>query len=945
MATATSTRSFEIHDHPSIHDPARSYTSDLCDFLRSTGPELAPPDIPSTPTTQGPSFFRRVLKKREKQPAKRVPSFSSVAAINKALHQVPPPNVEPKVFANGQTIYMINKPTPPSLSSLRVTPKPISPPKPSSLHSRSSSGKSSHFSTPRPPSPTPRRPPIPVFPRTLSPIGSASATEGEYDLRFDSSATEPESGAEIDASDIDPSLNATILTAKSVPRLAASSSSLSSFRTTTPSSRSRQSSAGSVNARSVHTRSGSVATVLNSNDPERASLRISSPRYRRRSGPSDSPQNSTISKGGGGPTPDIWVSRDIAASPRLSPARKSASPPRVLRDRAGSEHAPRSPVMANIPLDARRDRSASLNMPPTLATKRSSVLNGLVMVAPPNPPPAGPPPPTPSITRSPSRPASSPRQQTARLRATLTTTPPRTTTAERPSTEAFYTPNTSPQATIFVPLPTQQPPPLTRRGSAPNPAPRAVDPPPDFASYAFPPPHAYTSSEDEAAAKRNTAPVPIQSGFVTPERRPSARNLKLSTLSHPGKKVRESPSMLLDRQLEDVLKINDTYLELAVKAKKEQEDRLRREREERELEAQREPRSSSEDPNTVLVPPATNLDPYSPTRTSISSTRSGGTSSSSSNAVIGVASIVTATRGPPRLPLPPSPIMQQTSPSSPPTPQAQIASLTYALHTQRSQYESLSAHIIQLQASWDDQRAVLEARIAELEASSGRQRESTITQDLVSKSLSDAERMEYEKRIEECEQALESKERRIHQLEEEKFEWEKERKGLRWLVGVGRLGAVPLRPSDSEATVVGETPDLTPDATNTPTTAFDDPSPRVVGGPYFTPPPPSRVFTFSEPQVVVNLPDAKGEKRRPVTGTTSRPVSLVSESALSRTSMDDGLLGVVRDAAVKRHSMYESGRKGRPLSVALEDMLVQLRGLADVEKGVLGSPVVIGDKE
>lgn len=107
----------------------RSYTSDLADFLRSTGPDEPRfggplPSLPPEKPSGGSGFLKRftlkrkdsssnVTRQQQQQPPPPVPplpspprrstsgSTFSTNAINKALHQVPPPNVETKVFANG----------------------------------------------------------------------------------------------------------------------------------------------------------------------------------------------------------------------------------------------------------------------------------------------------------------------------------------------------------------------------------------------------------------------------------------------------------------------------------------------------------------------------------------------------------------------------------------------------------------------------------------------------------------------------------------------------------------------------------------------------------------------------------------------------------------------------------------------------------------------------
>ena len=48
-----------------------------------------------------------------------------------------------------------------------------------------------------------------------------------------------------------------------------------------------------------------------------------------------------------------------------------------------------------------------------------------------------------------------------------------------------------------------------------------------------------------------------------------------------------------------------------------------------------------------------------------------------------------------------------------PSTQAQITSLTFALHSQRTRYESLAGQVVQQQNLWEDTKALYEAKIAE----------------------------------------------------------------------------------------------------------------------------------------------------------------------------------------------------------------------------------------
>ncbi|KAG8922723.1 hypothetical protein FRC02_011667 [Tulasnella sp. 418] len=89
----------------------RTSTADLSDFLRDTGPPptLPPPSTPShlsaSPSTLKTRLFSQRLKGKDAKSLKRLTSDTftpaGVQALNKALHDIPPPNTEPKVFANG----------------------------------------------------------------------------------------------------------------------------------------------------------------------------------------------------------------------------------------------------------------------------------------------------------------------------------------------------------------------------------------------------------------------------------------------------------------------------------------------------------------------------------------------------------------------------------------------------------------------------------------------------------------------------------------------------------------------------------------------------------------------------------------------------------------------------------------------------------------------------
>ncbi|KAG9041293.1 hypothetical protein FS837_012432 [Tulasnella sp. UAMH 9824] len=339
------------------------------------------------------------------------------------------------------------------------------------------------------------------------------------------------------------------------------------------------------------------------------------------------------------------------------------------------------------------------------------------------------------------------------------------------------------------------------------------------------------------------------------------------------------------------------------------------------------PASTAVDKTPVLGSPAevtsTRASKADSLRTvSVTSSRSGASSVSVGN--INVA-YVSSTSGPPRLPLPPSPVAVPGS----------ITTLTYALHTQCNRYEALSNHLCQQQATWDDQRAAYETRLSEIE------REKV---DLL------AERERFAKRLQELEK------------ESEKFAWERERKGLRWLVTSGRMGASAgsrpmsrsgsmskeaeeMKPTDSEATIVS-TEDFVDEspANAEPKAVVEDVKDHILDAE-------SVPASGSDQTLRIDVTEVTPTPRRSNNSSStaaSSPFSVISQmsAASSRTSLGDGLLHPritttpgPSSNKMKRHSMYEAATivtptsvSRRPLSAALEDMLQKLRSLGEEEK-------------
>lgn len=195
-----------------------------------------------------------------------------------------------------------------------------------------------------------------------------------------------------------------------------------------------------------------------------------------------------------------------------------------------------------------------------------------------------------------------------------------------------------------------------------------------------------------------------------------------------------------------------------------------------------------------------------------------------------------------------------------------------------------------------------------------------------------SQREQLEKRMEEYEKEIAEKESRIVGLEEEKFAWERERKGLRWLVTTGRMGdpnqaeqSVQLQITDSDATAVSE------EGKSDYRRSFTMPA-------HLSALPSEDEDQKADPSAKIVVVSTDGVKPAPQGSNpsssiaASRPLSMISQvsATSSRTSMDDQLLHVRTTSGqsnLKRHSMYEAGASSaatvgrRPLSAALEDMV------------------------
>ncbi|KAG8922722.1 hypothetical protein FRC02_011666 [Tulasnella sp. 418] len=293
---------------------------------------------------------------------------------------------------------------------------------------------------------------------------------------------------------------------------------------------------------------------------------------------------------------------------------------------------------------------------------------------------------------------------------------------------------------------------------------------------------------------------------------------------------------------------------------------------------------------------------------------------------------------PPKMPLPPSPTVL-TPPSSsggPPasaisaSSQAQITALTYALHTQRTRYENLSAHVVQLSTGWEEERRGYEGRIGELIG-------------VVS--------------------ALEVKMDALkEEFEGERFRWEREREGLRWLVE-GSLGS-----SGTEEVLGSDAPNRRRPAMTRSTTLplsikplssqvaeqndedekAEDSESNKRDAAYFGSASSPRDVGF--PPEIYTTPSPSPAKPRHRNGTTSRPLS-ASISLRDRDSLFLQPPNTSLDASLRRRSMHDSSPGGsisipapdrnkrfstgssflrdRPLSAALDDMIIKLQNLGD----------------
>ncbi|KAG8877916.1 hypothetical protein FRB97_002914 [Tulasnella sp. 331] len=1122
----------------------RSYTSELSDFLRDTGPEMAPPILPSfpPPSESGSSgvaggLFGKFLKKKEKRSSRSIngssqregrrmtaSSFSSatsVAALNKALHHIPPPNTEPKVFANGQTIYMINRPTtndPGKSSNLNVPqPQPRNVSNGSgttrqSLSSSSSSSVITYNTTPINNLPSPsatdhRRGSLKtiytnesyisntsataimtaaVIP-SLSPtrerivsgerrasmtaalldvskagkksmggedVGKSSDIETDVGYKLGDSSGGGGSGmspAEMDTSDVDPAHSRRRATKSKQSSLGRSASG-------SPKRRQRQRS-GSLNLQNT---SGTTTLPLVIRQPGSTSatstLRMVDKSPSVGSHHSYSHFHSAMNGGDNDTVDKDWVSPESPSAPPQVRVTRVYSLPQNAPSSAHSYSTARSASDSGVPGvkvaeededDAvvvvrgfvkkrasdlpSRSKGASLlpqdvegstslqsakvldAIQPTVLPLKSDYATYLAEKA--RSSTSYPTTSSKSVNSrrsskaqhgSGSRPSASSIPSPALVSPLVKglETPPQTSNVER-----FFTPTSSPLQTI----PQEEPE-------------RTKTPPIEFRGYMFPQPPLASSPPGTAKGGDDASVDPLT--IVEP------KNEELSSTDEDSDRrggavlgpSRSNESMVLNRQIVDVLEMSKTYGALAEEGKEKQGK-------EKETDT---PRASSHQSSQQQV--ATKA-PASRTHFGHSSTAARmSVSSSKSTSWMSVPA-----PGPPRLPLPPSPIIIGSgssttptvrnpspilngglasafgSPTLPPssspvftsasTPQAQITSLTYALHTQRNRYETLSTEMTNLRAGFEKERATYDAKIAELLSRDEErekemkemkeqlieyfnlaeaQKQRQLLQENKSRHLSyeqhhsrkqtfglgEEERAEYDRRMEEFERQLDERDARIVALEEARYRWERERKGLRWLVGrVGpgvevegdhddgsrvAAGLTTIGPSDSEMTAIsvrdegvqtevshlltkrpGFKRSVTLPATLELTgemTASIVPV-NVISNSPDNSRPKSILVSISQPsdqKLVTPLLDAFA---------VSRPLST---EPVSRTSLDEQLLHGRRhrpegppsreSLSVRRHSVHvesptTASMGGWRFSAALDDMLQKLRSLSVDHKG------------
>ncbi|KAG9026082.1 hypothetical protein FRB95_009459 [Tulasnella sp. JGI-2019a] len=1085
----------------------RSYTSELSDFLRETGPEIVPTLPPLPPLSESgvggaAGLFGKFMKKKDKRSSRSsntssirdarratgtsFSSAASVAALNKALHHVPPPNIEPRIFANGQTIYMINRP---KNTGVATSPNNLHVPQPQprnvsgsamtrqSLSSSSSSSIVTDSTTTNHTqnnnqhlSPTDHRrgslatahtnesyisntsttaimtaaviPSLsPARERVIKRSAGNGASQSTDLLNLNSRMENADKGiasdtdidivgyklggggagsglsaAEVDLSDVDPDHQ------RRRQRIIAKSKSPSARGS--PKRRERQRS-GSLNLQNIRTTpplmirphgSGSAASTIRGPAPGSETMHHSYLNFH--SGNEDvdrdwvSPESASATSRRS-PTSAHRVDR-IRSQPQHPSSssshrsfrvdQRSASDAGIYengnKDKAVADEDHADDVSVVVVEDAMKKRASERPRSMVYAPASLSILPQTLQSALPPVPRV----PLPTLktdiagsnkastsSRLPTSPKSVTSRSSLKRHGPSSISRP---TAVVPSSalaptfaKALETPPQSAMEQVCTPTATS-PSQASPQGSK--------TPPIEFRGYMFPVPPA-TSSPD-----REEAPTIGPCGeSSTDDDSDSGRVAKaIGDLDAS----RSSTSVFLDRQIVDVLKMSETYGALAEEGKGKQEKE----------------RSDSLRPSVsrTIMPMASTLGhPSASARNSISSSKSMSRVTSSG---LGL------TAGPPRLPLPPSPFPTTMSasptivgnspihlgglasafgspnflPASPvfttgSTPQSQITSLTYALHHQRSRYESLSAQIIHLRAGYDQERAMYEAKMAELiSRDEDREREVQELKDQMAEhlrlaevrkqqgeqsrhqsyeqhysrhqqdlGLTGEEREEYERRLKDFEKQVVEMSSKIVALEEARFGWERERKGLMWLVG--RVGeeadgeeeatrALPMiGPSDSQKTAIAtdDNPVQTSNAAvkrpgfrrSVTMPATLDLAAKMTASII-----PINVTSDSEvpshPKSI-NVSSHQDQDQKPITPllnafTISRPISTYASSL--RTSLDEQLLqprellrrgtGSQSSLNVRRHSLHVdspslASKGGKRLSAALDDMLIKLRSL------------------
>ncbi|KAG9023993.1 hypothetical protein FRB95_012226 [Tulasnella sp. JGI-2019a] len=520
---------------------------------------------------------------------------------------------------------------------------------------------------------------------------------------------------------------------------------------------------------------------------------------------------------------------------------------------------------------------------------------------------------------------------------------------------------------------------------------------PEFKDYTFPIPLATSS------LKREEAKVVIGTSGESSAVGDNPDIVKTAKAIGDLEAARTSTSSFLDQQVVNVLKMSETYGALAKEGKEKQE----KERSER----------GKDMSVTHTIMPTASAPSHTSTMARNSVISSKGMSRATSSG-LGLAV------GPPRLPLPPSPIRTAVSssstasgtsptghssafgsptflPASPPstagsTPQAQITSLTYALHNEHNRYESLSAQMVQLRAEHDQERLKYEAKIAALiSRDATRERELQDLKDQLTEhsklrklqgkqsrhvsyeqhysrqqqqqqpnqGLAEEEREGYERRLKEFEKQAAKMDAKIVALEEARAEWQKEREGMMWLLG--RVGNQPdgeeaavasstTGPSDSQKTAipandgyaessnaVGQRPGFKP-RVNTPTTP--NPAGEMTVPVDVTLDP--KEASCAEPMHTSPSRDPDQKPIAPLlnTFTLSQP-----NASSSRTSLDEQLLqphknlhgeaGSRRSLSLRRHSFHVNSPSttstgDKRFSAVLNDMLQSLKTNPNVGRAI-----------